>query len=571
MRRVCWLILLLCVSVLVGAPCDARAQGLGEEATVRTAGTVANLFEALDPSSLMVGARLQLPADWSVQDVHLLRYGTVPVPVQHRTEEEGTVLLTTERPIRGPHELVLRVRTSDRPGTYRWQITPLAEPETSEDPDSLEQRHFRALDRFSRRVQLERPRRPEGPNRALDLSGSRRPLNVRLPASLSLGREASFTVEFWMRTAGLDDVLLSTWTGEETVPYSAEFVVDRSGRLRFYSGRSGNHEALRTMAPVADDRWHHAAVVYDEVESRLHLVLDGSVVDSSRSRVLPSAPPEGSVAIGGRLWRSGDDAPRKRYTGLLDELRIWPEARSGATLRQMKGRPFPASESGTSPGPFRLSFNEDPEVERVEWPEGGRRVPTVLSFRSPLRDLRAQTKGRSVTLRWRAEAAETGTFVVERSPDGASFTPVARLNPSRAGPSSRAQEIVYTDEEVPENLVYYRIRQVQPDEGIERLTGTLKVGLGTERRDERPVELVGNFPNPFERSTRVAYRVKETSTLTLTVWDLSGKQVATLADGVHAAGYYEKSLDAGDLPSGPYFVRLETERGVQSHRMVLLK
>jgi hypothetical protein len=85
------------------------------------------------------------------------------------------------------------------------------------------------------------------------------------------------------------------------------------------------------------------------------------------------------------------------------------------------------------------------------------------------------------------------------------------------------------------------------------------------------VDLVGNFPNPFETSTTVAYQVESSRPVTLTIWNLSGKRIATLADGVHEPGYYEQTLTADGLPSGTYFARLETPEGIQSARMVLLK
>lgn len=572
MTRVSWFILLLCTVGIVGGPWRAGAQAADDEVAIRTVGTVTNLFGSLDPSSPMVGARLRLPEGWTVEDVRLLRYGAVAVPVRHRTEADGAVLLTTERPVQAPHELVVRVRIGGRPGTYQWHLTPLYGTPRGGAQDSLGQRVPRRIDRVTRRVEVEPPSEPDGENRAVDLQAATRPLLAPLPEPLALGRGASFTVEFWLRTTGLDEVILSTWTGEEAVPYPVEFVVDPGGRLRFYCGQSGRHQALRTMAPVADDHWHHAAVVYDASASRLRLMLDGTVVDSARARAMPSSPRGRSVAVGGRLPRqAGAGEEARLYSGRLDEVRVWPEARSVGLLRRMRTQPLAPSTGGEDGGAFRLDFEAEPEDDRVDWPAGTRRVPTVLSFRSPLRNLQAQTEDQSVTLRWETDAAGEGTFVVERSPDGTSFSPIARLDPSAPTSPSQSREVVYTDRKVPEQVVYYRIRQVFPNENIERTTGTIKIGLGASPRNESAVELVGNFPNPFEESTTIAYRVHEATPLTLAVWDLSGKRITTLADGTHEPGYYEKVLSAGELPSGTYFARIRTARGVQSHRMILLK
>ncbi len=383
-----------------------------------------------------------------------------------------------------------------------------------------------------------------------------------------------------MQTKGLDQVILSSWTGDETTPYPLEFVTDQGGRLRFYCGQAGRHQALRSTEPVADGRWHHAAVVYDETESRLHLMLDGTMVDSVQTQALPTHSGPLSLALGGRRATGptlDDAAPARRFEGRLDELRIWPTARSASTIRRMRKRPMAKSNGNDEAGPFRLSFDDDASSTPFDETQGVRRVPTHLSFEPPLRRLRAHTDGKSVTLRWRAQmnlddTGNRGRFVIERSPDGTSFTPVDRLSPSEAEtPSDQAEEFTYTDDNVSGQIVFYRVRYVSSASDTERTTGTIKIGLGGEPAPESAVNLVGNFPNPFTESTTIAYQVDETKPLTLTIWNLSGKRIATLAEGVHEPGYYEQTLSAGELPSGTYFARLETPQGIQSARMVLLK
>jgi len=512
-----------------------------------------------------------MPDGWTVQDVHLLRYGTKPVPIQHRAEANGTVLLTTEAPVEAPHELIVRVEMGNRPGTHRWRLTPFVT--AGQNQDSLSQRRARTTDRITGTVDVRPPSRPEGSNRAVDLDEASAPLSLRLPSSLAPARDASFTIEFWMRTNSLDQVILSSWTGDENTAYPLEFVVDPSGRLRFYCGRSGRHQALRSTEPVADGHWHHVAVVYDQEESRLRLVLDGMEVNSAQAEALPSGSGELPLALGGRRPNPTKEAsPRPSFTGRLDELRVWPEARSVASLGQKRARPPSNPETQSQDGPLRLHFDENRNTDRLEWVEGARRVPTRLTFQSPLRGLQAQIDGQSVTLRWTAASPNEGPFLIERSSDGSSFTVVERLSPVASGTKAeQAQEITYTDENVPGKIVFYRVRQVAPNTEPERATGTIKIGLGAKESSSRPVELVGNFPNPFKTSSTIAYRVHESQPVTLTVWDVSGKRIATLADGAHEPGYYERTLDAGDLPSGTYFARLETPQGIQSHQMVLLK
>ncbi len=546
--------------------------------------TVINLFETLDPSSSIDGVRLDLPERWTVRDAHLLRYGTSPVPVRLQSgREPGVVFLALNSSIQGPHELVVQVKPGDHTGTYQWHLTPFTTPLSAHVParDSVNRR-MRRTDRLTRTVEVNPPSRPRGPNQALALTDAAAPSRLQVPPDRAPSRRRSFTVEFWVRTHGLDRVILSSWTGNEAAPYPLEFVTDSGGRLRFYCGRGGRHQALRSTSPVADGQWHHAAVVHDATASVLRLLLDGTVVDSARARALPAQSGALPLALGGRRRAGPERAPSssdQRFVGRLDELRIWPSARSASAIRRTQSRPFPPAGDAE---PFRLSFEEDAPQSGLDAAEGARRVPSHLSFRPPLRRLRARTDGQSVTLRWNAQgvadgtksgAANAGEFVVERSPDGTSFTPVDRVSPAEAAsPSSgAAQAFTYTDDGVSGQIVFYRVRYVSSASGVERSTSTIKIGLGGEPAPERAVDLVGNFPNPFETSTTIAYQVESSRPVTLTIWNLSGKRIATLADGVHEPGYYEQTLTADGLPSGTYFARLETPEGIQSARMVLLK
>jgi len=85
------------------------------------------------------------------------------------------------------------------------------------------------------------------------------------------------------------------------------------------------------------------------------------------------------------------------------------------------------------------------------------------------------------------------------------------------------------------------------------------------------VRLEGSFPNPFNPTTTVHYDVLESQQVRVSVWDLSGQMVTELVNSVHAPGQYEVRFDAGSLPSGSYFVRLESATGILTHQMMLMK
>jgi len=90
-----------------------------------------------------------------------------------------------------------------------------------------------------------------------------------------------------------------------------------------------------------------------------------------------------------------------------------------------------------------------------------------------------------------------------------------------------------------------------------------------------PIEyqLMQNYPNPFNPTTTIAYSVPKESRVTLKVFDVLGREVAALVNGVLSQGQYTVLLDATSLSSGMYFYRLEASPidGRKSERVVLTK
>ena len=80
-----------------------------------------------------------------------------------------------------------------------------------------------------------------------------------------------------------------------------------------------------------------------------------------------------------------------------------------------------------------------------------------------------------------------------------------------------------------------------------------------------------NYPNPFNPATKIEYSVPEKSRVTLEVYDVLGRRVATLVDGLAQAGSYSVEFDATKLASGVYFYRLSSPHQILSRKMLLLK
>jgi hypothetical protein len=85
-------------------------------------------------------------------------------------------------------------------------------------------------------------------------------------------------------------------------------------------------------------------------------------------------------------------------------------------------------------------------------------------------------------------------------------------------------------------------------------------------------KLEQNYPNPFNPATKIRYQIIDNnSNVRLTVFDITGKQVAELVNQKQEHGYYEAAFDAGELSSGIYFYKLETEKFTEAKKMVLIR
>lgn len=80
-----------------------------------------------------------------------------------------------------------------------------------------------------------------------------------------------------------------------------------------------------------------------------------------------------------------------------------------------------------------------------------------------------------------------------------------------------------------------------------------------------------NYPNPFNPSTTIKYDIVKEGNVKISVFDLSGKEVETLVDGVQNAGSYSASFNASKLASGVYFYKIQTGEFTATKKMILVK
>jgi hypothetical protein len=87
---------------------------------------------------------------------------------------------------------------------------------------------------------------------------------------------------------------------------------------------------------------------------------------------------------------------------------------------------------------------------------------------------------------------------------------------------------------------------------------------------------LSNYPNPFNPSTTINYSLPESGQVSLTVYNMTGRTIKTLVNGVQNAGEYSyvfETLDANgnQLPSGLYMCRLHTGSFVKTIKMMFVR
>ncbi len=85
------------------------------------------------------------------------------------------------------------------------------------------------------------------------------------------------------------------------------------------------------------------------------------------------------------------------------------------------------------------------------------------------------------------------------------------------------------------------------------------------------IALFDNYPNPFNPATTIAFSLPSEQIVTLTVYDMLGREVRTLVNEKRSAGNHTVSFSASDLSSGMYFYSLRSGNFTETKRMMVLK
>lgn len=128
----------------------------------------------------------------------------------------------------------------------------------------------------------------------------------------------------------------------------------------------------------------------------------------------------------------------------------------------------------------------------------------------------------------------------------------------------------YEDKPERDGVYYYIIKAFNSKGGPIFESDEIKIGI-TGIKD---FKLEQNHPNPFNPSTTISYVLEKENHVTLKVYDLIGREIATLVDESQSPGEYTVEFDASkysNLTSGIYFYKLTTEKYSDVRKMIFTK
>jgi len=136
------------------------------------------------------------------------------------------------------------------------------------------------------------------------------------------------------------------------------------------------------------------------------------------------------------------------------------------------------------------------------------------------------------------------------------------------GTSNVVHNYTYADNNLSTGEYIYRLKQIDND-GAFKYSASTEVAITSVPNE---LKLFGNYPNPFNPSTKVQFTIPENGNVRLRVYNVLGQEVATLFEGAAEAGnLYTANFDASRMASGLYFSVLEFGNQRITHKMLMVK
>ncbi|HEY3293877.1 MAG TPA: T9SS type A sorting domain-containing protein [bacterium] len=176
----------------------------------------------------------------------------------------------------------------------------------------------------------------------------------------------------------------------------------------------------------------------------------------------------------------------------------------------------------------------------------------------------------AVVVEWRtASESQVSSFEISRSVNGSDWQSLVTVNSQGSSPSGFSYR--YTDASVIAGTPYSYRLAIHELDGSTVQFSHIASATPNAAHQAASYELAQNYPNPFNPTTTISYTLKEAGMVNITVFDVMGRTVATLARSAQTSGVHSVSFDGTGLSSGVYFYRLESGSFTDMRKMMLLK
>jgi hypothetical protein len=357
---------------------------------------------------------------------------------------------------------------------------------------------------------------------ALQFDGSNDHVRVEDAADLQIA--GSFTVEAWFQLTGSGDHAILSKGGSQERNYW--IIIEAGGVIDFrWETSGGSNHGTASSAVVQDSDWHHVACVYDMQAGEDRIYLDGVLVQQDSDSGTPTTSTD-PFYIGARISSS---SLTDEFQGSIDLVRV-----SSAAIYD---------EDFTPPVDYNSS-------------EG----PTAL-----------------VNLSWQAPATGYTThYKIYRSVDGAAWSVL----------DSTVTTLSFVDATLDSvgPLVCYQISAVDGAGSEGALSPTVCVGTSGPTSVWDPPDDVSTLPraglhigpNPFNPNVRIQFDLAHSAHMTLRIYDVRGRLVDTLWNGMATAGTQSFVWDGRThtgrtVASGSYFVVLHAADRTERRKITLVR
>ncbi len=109
------------------------------------------------------------------------------------------------------------------------------------------------------------------------------------------------------------------------------------------------------------------------------------------------------------------------------------------------------------------------------------------------------------------------------------------------------------------------------DDSLVTITVEDPTSIDSDNDIPKEYALDQNYPNPFNPSSMIRYSIPKSGHVKLQVYDVLGKEVATLVNEVKAVGHYNVVFNADHLASGVYYYRIKSNNFENTKKLILLR